>query len=237
MQKINIDSFLTQVHQGLSSTNPVGQKSKLTQLGDAEKGSPNSTKTLQAKQVEIPLLQIGDFTEENVTALLFDFKQRMPDFRYDGIIGLSYFGTNAVGVDYQKNRLIIDPTPLNKSTLGVVEADISRIVTVDLGVNQEVVKAHLDTGSPAYISFPFSYTEKFELLEDLKFKSRAKTMGSDFEVYESPIKGKIQLGSILLENPQVQFNKGDFKTINIGYEFLKDYLIYYDKQSGLISLK
>ncbi|CAN5575533.1 hypothetical protein BH10ACI2_BH10ACI2_04940 [soil metagenome] len=96
--------------------------------------------------------------------------------------------------------------------------------------------ATIDTGSPAYFSFPGKFMDTLPLTEKPKEVGRAGTMSGEAIVFGSKINGKVVLGKYSFENSEVTFFDR-LNRMNIGYAFLKQFAITIDLQNARIKFE
>lgn len=74
--------------------------------------------------------------------------------------------------------------------------------------------AHFDTGFDGALSLPIDLMDKVPLKEKARVVGRFKSINTEGEVYGGQIRGKIRVGPVELDNPDVTF-LGDLANIGL----------------------
>lgn len=94
------------------------------------------------------------------------------------------------------------------------------------------VLAHFDTGSPDSLTTALSNAQNFALTGEPQFIRQASMIGRTFNLMGATLDGDANIGSILLSSPEIRFIEG-MQGVNIGSEFIDDYLIEFDMNNKL----
>ena len=108
------------------------------------------------------------------------------------------------------------------------------VPAVEIVVNGQPTRVHIDSGSPAMVSLPLSAAKSLPLAEEPRVVGHGRTADGDFDVYAAPLNGEVRVGAIVLTNPRLDF-VDVFPVGNIGYRFLKDLVITFDPASHRVS--
>jgi hypothetical protein len=104
------------------------------------------------------------------------------------------------------------------------------IPAIEIDVNGQKSRVHIDSGSPAQVSLPRSAATSLALSEEPRVVGHGRTADGEFDVYAAPLHGEVRVGSIVLANPRLDF-VDVFPIGNVGYRFLKDLVVTFDPAS------
>jgi hypothetical protein len=147
----------------------------------------------------------------------------------DGVIGLQLFNGLIVTFDYPNKLFKVDGGALPA-------ADGAKILTyrvehgvpnIDIEVAGQKVKSDIDSGSPALLSLPLSLAKSLPLASEPQVVGHGRTVGNEFDIYSAPMKGEAHVGAITLTDPRLDFIDL-FPNANLGFRFLKDYVVTFD---------
>jgi len=187
--------------------------------GDPSGRNPKSMKMGRAESIDIGTLHFGGVSVgENTRLVLGDV---------DGILGLSLFRGFLVKFDYPNSRFAVSG---GKLTDGVPYTLDHGVPAIDIVVNGQTMRAHVDSGSPALVTLPLGAAKSLPLTEEPRVVGHGRTAGGDFDVYSAPLNGEVRVGTIALANPRLDF-VDVFPIGNVGYRFLKDLVVTFDPSS------
>ena len=151
-----------------------------------------------------------------------------------GILGMPLFRKLLFIIDYVHGNLVVSTGQLSKTpSPDTFDLEAAGRLGIPIKVAGTDMIATIDTGSPAYFSFPGKFMDTLPLAEKPKEVGRAQTMSGEAIVYGSKIKGNVVLGKYTFENSQVIFFDR-LNRMNIGYAFLKQFAITIDLQNARI---
>jgi CubicO group peptidase (beta-lactamase class C family) len=210
---------------GMAEVNPkVAEQLAMPVVGEVITGDPSgrnpkSVTLHRAESIDIGTLHFGGVSVgENQRLVLGDV---------DGILGLSLFRGFLVKFDYPNSRFAVSG---GKLTEGVPYTLDHGVPAIDIVVNGQTMRAHVDSGSPALVTLPLSAAKSLPLAEEPRVVGHGRTAGGDFDVYAAPLNGEVRVGAIALVNPRLDF-VDVFPIGNIGYRFLKDLVVTFDPAS------
>ncbi len=206
-------------------------------IGKMKVGSPGSSKALDGKRIEIPSLKLGGISLDNEKAVAIPLSQVMSHISTKGIIGPNSFRGFVITLDYKNEELIFNKGGLSLKSPETFKTELSRIISLPLTIDDVQYEGHIDTGSGYCINIPYHFKDKLKFIDEPKFYKKGKTVSSEFNMYKATLKGKIKVGNINIENPEVLLVEGDFTAINIGSQFIKNYKVSIDVVNNLMSIK
>lgn len=214
--------------QGVIVSETVAAKLALRGEGYTPMGSPADPNAYQARNIDIPSFIVGAYESKNEEAIAVDFNTVFRGSKYDGIFGLSTFAGHLVTIDYQHLKLVVAKGTLDASDTNVVPVDLTRILALTAQLDGRDIPVHFDSGSPSFITLPYEWTKDLKLKQQPEPFAKGITAGREFDIYKADLIGKITIGSIVIENPEILLKTGGFPAANFGFSFLKSYLITID---------
>lgn len=168
------------------------------------------------KQRTLPLVALDNVTigglkvkRIEATALDYDRNDAM------GIISSEMFTGSFVYLDLGKGRARLAPrataTPPTEPAIPYVRDIPSVEIVMPDGT---ILPAHFDTGFDGALSLPIAMMDKVPLKEKAQVVGRFKSINTEGEVYGGQIRGKIRVGPVELDNPDVTF-LGDLANIGL----------------------
>jgi len=200
-------------------------------------GSPGSQQAREGYMVSIESASISDFNLPNIRTVALDFSEVFPKFIEDNISGvLSYrtFSEYLIIFDFRQNRLILGQESLDSDEGNVLPISNPRIIAFDAFLEGEKVEGHIDTGSPAFITVPYSWKDRLSLSSEPVKTDKARLAGGEVDIYEANLDGTVEIGKIKLNDPKISLITAKIGAVNFGVKFLKDYLISIDLKKNLI---
>jgi hypothetical protein len=113
---------------------------------------------------------------------------------------------------------------------------VSPIIEFPIRVGERSFPAHLDTGSPANLTFPRKLTEDLELLREPVEVGRARLVGGESVVWTSQLAADVQVGGLKLVQPEVQILDLDLPAVNVGSGLLSRMVVRIDQGRRLVQL-
>ena len=197
------------------------------------------------QMVRIEELRIGEASLSGVTAeampLSAMFAVGNPP---RGVLSAASFPGYLLSLDYPGKRITIRKgelsAPDSRRIFGYTADQI--LPNVPVTVAGTVVRAHIDSGSPASLTLPTKY------LKELAFKAppidtgkKMRTHAGTFPVWSGQVDGEIKLGEYKLDVADVRFSDvnpipGE-PTGNIGYQLLRDFVVTMDAKNRRIAVE
>jgi len=233
---LDTGASVTVIDQGLKNELALHDRSGPPLLEPA--GGP------MARTVRIEELRVGDAVLKGVTAspspLSSMFGMSDPP---RGVLSAASFPGYLLILDYPSKKISIRAgqlsTPDSRRVFGYTSEHV--LPNVPVTVAGTVIRAHVDSGSPASLTLPTKY------LKELKFKSepvetgKMRTHAGTFPLWTAKIDGGIELGEYQLDLANVNFSDvnpipGE-PTGNIGYQLLRSFVITMDAKNRRISFE
>jgi predicted aspartyl protease len=204
---------------------------------------------------KLPIVEVGSLTAKNVEAIAIDLSsvsQRLGK-PIHGILGHSLLNNRIVQIDYpqrvlrfySKSQFATDTKQPNTSKSTVLRFRYADNVLIDeVSVNGKKMIANLDTGSDGTFKLTPAAVSYLGLEQEVSKAQISASVGYNgvSENREGKI-GNVTIGGISVDAPTVIFfGKGtgrDKKVwgVNVGNDFLKDFVVTIDYRSKLITLE
>lgn len=197
--------------------------------------------------VEVDTITIGDAEFSKVKVRRMDFGGFMPPGRAgpEGILGLPLFEHCLLTLDYPGSRVIFESGQLPPAKGEIIEYSPDRKrdfgVTIRLSVAGVNVKAHVDTGSPGFVTLLNKMQEKLPLTGKSRVIGLARTPQGEAEIRLATLDGIVKIGPHEFANPKIEF--ADLGPMvehdcgNVGYRLLKDFAITLDQKNRRLRLR
>ena len=214
----------------------------------AHKSAGGGTDVNLTYACKLPGVVMGDIKATNIEAgaiNLSKVSERM-GVNIDAILGYSFLKKRIVQFDYPRSVVRFLDRPLDpgraKNAVTLPFRFKHDVLIDGILVNGKPVTANLDTGSSGSIEFSPAATEKLGLSEEAARGTYTTSVGYNgpFVNHIGTVKN-ITIGTISVDNMQVYFfSKGSGHdnvpwSINIGNEFMKDYIVTVDYISKTVT--
>ncbi|UCE60770.1 MAG: retropepsin-like domain-containing protein [Phycisphaerales bacterium] len=162
-----------------------------------------------------------------------------------GILGLPLFKDCLLTLDFPKRRVRLEsgglPEPDGETIEYSADKEDDYGVTLTLSVGGVPVKTHIDTGSPALVTFLNKFQKKLPLKGKPHVVGVARTPQGEAEVRSAVLDGIIKLGKHEWVNPRIDFaDLGpmlDYDAGNIGSRLLKDFAVTVDQKNHRVRFR
>lgn len=196
---------------GNSIDNRVVRARRLPKVGDAIEVDGTTGKRRFLPVVALDRATLGGVPAGRLeaSALPYDYADAM------GIISSENFKDSLVYLELSKSRVRLVPRttavlPASKPTPYVESIATTDLVLPDGGT----IPAHFDTGYDAPLSLPISMMDKVPLYAPARVIGRFKSINTEGEVFGGRIKGRVRIGPVTLDDPEVSF-LGDLANIGL----------------------
>ena len=212
-------------------------------VGKDTMGDPSNPDAIEVERVRIESVEIGAVSLSGVSAISWEQPPAMKSHLAGrGVFGVSLLSAFLVTLDYPGSKIVIENGSLSlNSDDNVVEwrAKGDGLPTVKLTVADVTFDAHIDSGAPSKLSLPENMREKFSYVEKPVVVGHGRTVNSEFKVWRGTLDGRVKLGTLVLNNPDLHFVSMLDSTgfANIGTAFLRNFVITLDHRNGLIRFK
>jgi predicted aspartyl protease len=208
----------------------------LATTGTRRLGDPNSPEAIEAQVVKIGRVELGGLTLRDVEAI--SWKRDVLDMVDSprGVVGLGLFGSRLVTLDSGQGQLIVEPGELAEPDgRTILKASFEDgIPSVGIDVAGVKFRAHLDSGSTAFLGLPAGAVDTLPLAAAPVKVGRARTASGDYSVTEASLKGAARIGDIVIDKPKVRFV--NLPQANIGFDLLRSLVVTVDRKNERVRL-
>jgi hypothetical protein len=125
------------------------------------------------------------------------------------------FTESLLYLDLANNRAVLAPRASTPRPKGEATEYVAGIPSIHIVMpDGSALPAHFDTGFNGALSLPVSFMHKVPLVEPARVVGRFKSINTEGPVYGGKIKGRVRIGPVTLENPDVTF-LGDLANIGL----------------------
>jgi aspartyl protease len=208
---------------------------KLKGIGQVIGGDPSGKNAQTLDVVEAGTLTLGGATWSGVHLVVRDLSHR----DLDGILGFGLFKDFLLTLDYPARRVRIEkgelPPADGREVLGFEEPE--GVPQIRLKIGELEIPADVDSGNVnGELVLPSSYLDKVPLESEPKVVGRGRTGYNEFEIKRAPLKGSVQVGSLTIDRPHVDFIE-IFPHANVGQVFLRRFAVTIDQKNHRIRFK
>ena len=187
---------------GHSIDNTLTRRLRLKRIGDAREIDGTTGKERILPDVIIHNVALGGLKVGTISAVSLDMDRNDAM----GIISAEMFTGSLLYLDLANDRATLVPRDTVPPPSGVATPYVRGIPSVHIMMpDGSKLPAHFDTGYNGALSLPIAMMDKVPLLEPAKVVGRFKSINTEGPVYGGRIRGKITIGSVVLENPDVTF--------------------------------
>jgi hypothetical protein len=206
---------------------------KLSVLGEGRVSSPGG-KGLPSKTIRLDRVQMGGAAIVGLTAEAVNLERVFgAKGNPRGVLSTRHFDGFLVTLDYPQKQIIIRRGALPPADSAEIFAYDSRqrLPGIRILVAGREFDVDLDSGAPGGITLPTSAADKLPLAAAPVEVGRARTLDGEFPILRAKLKGKVQLGRYVVENPDLGFHDMPHSHGNIGFEILKRFAVTVDREN------
>jgi hypothetical protein len=197
----------------------------LPQVGEVLTGDPSGKNRVKRPVVRADLVEIGGARFSGVDATVSD---PPGGEAVGGVIGLALFAGLTATLDYPKGELRLNREPLGANDAHVVAFTAERgIPAIDVDVAGVTMRVDVDTGSPAVLSVPSSWSTKLTFTGAPRVVGKGRTGANEFEIRAAELRGDLRVAGFAETSPRVDL-VDLFPVANLGSRFLRQYAVTFD---------
>lgn len=198
----------------------------LEATGTTQTGDPSGKERIDANTHLLDSIQVGSATFTTVSAIELSMGGVG---NVQGVMGLPVFHDAIMTMDFDSKTMTLSRGALSSGD-GSVQylVEDTDHINVEVDVAGELVRGHIDTGSPGNVAVPLNLAEDLPLDGPPQVIGRARTVSGAFEVLGARLEGDLSFAGITLEDPQLTFNDR-FRWANIGNQALAGHALVIDQ--------
>ena len=204
--------------------------------GKTRIGDPADPQAIEADRVTLDSLRLGAAAFTGVPAVTWDRSALRPGpDRPVGVVGLPVFSELLEAIDFPAAtlRLTRGDLPKGKDVVAYESPDGVPLVPID--VAGQKMKAHLDTGSPGFLSVPEKDSSRVRFDGPLRVVGRGRTVSSEVLFRGAPLDGAFKVGGATFDRPLVVLNDR-LPIANVGSRALRDCVLTLDAGHQRLSI-
>jgi Aspartyl protease len=199
-----------------------------------EEQNSDGIKTVATDVVQAESLQLGPVAKSNVRLLSRDYNgaKAVAPFLM-GIIGRDFFADRLLTIDYPHRTLSFTKGRLMRGSPGVVAYGPSFAVPVCF--RSTCYKGKVDTGSSMSLVLPKEIALARTSGPSIHVGTGRRT-NSTSELYEVALNQPVTVGGVTASGMKVVYADPADDAINVGSDFLKDYVLTIDQRHHLLKI-
>src|SRR5262249_55250205 len=139
-------------------------------------------------------------------------------------------------LDYPQQELRISRQPLAANGAHVLPLTADRgVPVIDVDVAGVALKVDVDSGSPALLTVPWSWSPKLAFTAPPRVVGKGRTTSNDFEVRGAELRGELRVAGFAERSPRVDL-VDIFPVANLGSRFLRQYAVTFDLKNRRLAL-
>ena len=187
--------------------------------------------------IRVASITLGDLTLQDVPAVVVDMSSIFgEDETAKGLLGFPVFADYLLTIDFPGERLRVSggelPPSDGKNVLEYTEEEIEGIPgkypAIPLQVEDQLLRARLDSTSGGEIMLPTEFTEKFQLVNEPGRMAMARTPDGDFDILGATLDGTALIGSHRLTRPKLRFSDL-YNDASLGTDVLDRFALTFDQ--------
>lgn len=185
--------------------------------------------------VAVRRLRVGNVEKSNVKLLSRDYNKGRPAGVKPlmGIIGRDFFCDRVITIDYPARIIRFSSKPLGKRAMAVPYGDGFAIPVCF------ATKCHpgkVDTGSSRSLVIPKDVVEKLAATPPVLVGTAQRT-NSSVKLYRVTLGETVKISGVSIDGQSALYAEPSTDTINIGSDFLKDYVLTIDQRQRLLKIE
>lgn len=155
-----------------------------------------------------------------------------------GILPVSAFRSLVVTLDYPSRTVVFSKESLpaaDGKTVFDWPAD-EVLPTARVRVNGVEALAHIDSGSAAGLQLPTSFIKQLTLATEPEPEGTASSVSGETKVLQARLTGNVTLGDYTFAAPMLRFHESNAAVGNIGFDWLKDFVVSVEPARRLFRL-
>ena len=201
-----------------------------------EAANSDGVKTISTQVVTARSVRLGDLELRDVEFLSRDYNRNLKagDEPMMGILGREFFRGRLLIIDYPARTLRFPSGALALGDDGVVPYGPG--FSVPVCFQSGCVDGKVDTGSNRTLVVPAPLVPKLKVSTPL-LVGRVTRTNSEASLYEMTLNEDVQVSGVIARKQKIFYAEPSVDTVNIGSEFLKDYVLTIDQASQRLKIE
>ncbi|MFL6195531.1 MAG: retropepsin-like aspartic protease [Thermoanaerobaculia bacterium] len=213
----------------------LARKLGLKPAGEVITGDPSGKNTRSLQLVEMDTLTLGGAAFKGVRLMARDLPQPPggQEAELDGVLGIGLFKNHLLTLDYPARKVRIEAgelPPVDGREIVAFRMP-NGVPAIKMKIGGLELDTDVDSGNMrGEVTLPASYIGKVPLEKEPVVVGHGRTGFNEFEIKQAPLKGAVQIGSRIVENPRVDFVE-IFPVANVGHAFLRRFVVTIDQKN------
>lgn len=210
----------------------------LAKRGETRLGDPADPRAIAADVVTIDTLRIGTAVFTGVPAASWDRSALRPGVdRPRGVVGLPVFRALLETIDFPAATLRLARGHLGDPGGAILRyRSMGGVPLIPIDVAGTAMEAHLDTGSPGFLSIPEKDSSLVHFTGPLREVGRGRTVNSVVTFRGAPLDGAVRVGGASFDHPLVVLND-KLPQANLGSRALRDCVVTLDAANQRVRIE
>ena len=180
-------------------------------------------------------IRLGNLQKRDVTLASRDYNiHRKPsEAPVMGIIGRDFYRDRLLTIDYPARKITFSTDSLSARQRGVVAYKPS--FTIPVCFDAGCFAGQVDSGSNRSLIIPKTLVGLVEASTPVRIGS-GTSANTRFELYEMRLAQPVRISAVTATNQKILYSDPSDNTINIGSDFLKDYVLTIDQRRHLLKI-
>jgi hypothetical protein len=197
----------------------------LPDLGPARVGSPVGGTPVEGFRTRVAGARAGAVALPEFSAVAMPF----PAHVGAGVLSPNMFSGRLVTLDLSRAELRVHDRAGDPPAEATPYTGAHPLPAIPVTVAGETHLAHMDTGAPGAVTFPFSLAESLSLAAPPERVGMARFVDGERPRYRAQVVGEIQVGPLTLADPQIDLIDG-LPFVNVGGQVLRQMTITLDPE-------
>jgi hypothetical protein len=201
----------------------------LPNQGAQRVGSPIGGQAIEAFRTMISGARIGETALPDFSAVAMPLPGHLQS---TGVLSPNIFQGRLVRFDFDRSEVRVTDRANAPAGVPTAYTGAHPLPAIRVSVSGQTHEAHLDTGAPHVISFPYALASSLPLAAPPVEAGRARFVDGDRAHYTAQIVGTVQIGPLTLTDPQIAMIDG-LPFVNVGTEALRRMTVTLDPERRL----
>lgn len=210
----------------------------LAKVSETRLGDPADPRAIVADVVTIDTLRIGSAVFAGVPAASWDRSALRPGVdRPRGVVGLPVFRALLETIDFPAAALRLSRGHLGEPGGAILRyRSMGGVPLIPIDVAGAGMEAHLDTGSPGFLSIPEKDSSRVRFAGPLREVGRGRTVNSVVTFRGAPLDGAVHVGGASFDHPLLVLND-KLPVAILGSRALRDCVVTLDAANQRVRIE
>jgi hypothetical protein len=194
--------------------------------GAARVGSPIGGPAVEAFRTTISNARIGDTALPDFSAVAMPLP---PHIDHNGVLSPNIFRGRLVRFEFARGQVRVTDRANAPAGEPIAYTGAHPLPAIHVNVAGQHYDAHLDTGAPHLISFPYALASSLPLAGAPEQTGMARFVDGERPRYRAQLVGSVQIGPLTVSDPEIAMIDG-LPFVNVGTEALRQMVVTLDPE-------